>query len=103
MERLPDIYAGLGEDDEDDQNRLVVEELPEIREAREREREGRGRSSGHRVPESKKRYTLGELVEMVRKRKTRASAIVRSGDPDGEEPEMDEDDILLIRRQRRTR
>jgi hypothetical protein len=88
-----DILAGVGGIDEDDEgDALVVEELPPVREAEGHKREARA-STGHGVQRST--YTLGELVEMIRDRKVRSRQIVASGDIDGEEPEIDEDDILL--------
>lgn len=95
-----DILAGVGGVAEDDESEVLVDELPPVREADEDGRTPRGRS-GHDVPHT---YTLGELVEMIRARKSRSRQIVASGDVDGEEPEIDEDDILLNPRSaRRTR
>lgn len=65
--------------------------------------EARGRTTRHDV-QLRRVYTLGELAEMVRERKVRARQRVESGDVDGEEPEIDEQDILLRpRRARGTR
>ena len=89
-----DIYASVGGDDDDEVE--IVEELPAVTEARARNARVKDSIRQRVQSESGPRtYTLGELVETIRARKQRARTVVESGDVDGAEPEIDENDILF--------